>query len=256
MKHGDFSNLAVNYSLYRPGYSPSVLNGLVGLLEKSPSNCSFADIGAGTGIWTRILHNLSPVKIDAVEPCDDMRTQGQEDSKNTSIRWVQGTGENTGLTRDSYDMVSMASSFHWVDFEKGCKEFHRILKTNGRFVALWNSRDVTQNPFLQELENYLYILKPDLKRVSSGSSGITNTLTEKLSKFLHFEDIVYIENSQINRLTPAQYIGAWRSVNDVQYQLGPSKFSKFLSYIEEQTKDIPYLEVPYKTRAWSARKKD
>src|SRR3989338_6856910 len=100
MNHGDFTGLAQSYSLYRPTYSASVLNCLLSLLDKPINESSFADIGAGTGIWTRMLHEKFPKIIDAVEPNDDMRNQGEKDSRGTAIQWIKGTGENTGLHDD------------------------------------------------------------------------------------------------------------------------------------------------------------
>lgn len=50
---GDFTGLAKNYGLYRPDYSQTILNALLALI--SPK--TIADVGAGTGIWTRMITN-------------------------------------------------------------------------------------------------------------------------------------------------------------------------------------------------------
>ena len=70
----------------------------------------------------------------------------------------------------------MASSFHWADFDKACDEFHRILRPGGVFAALWNPRLIEANPLLVEIEGEITQLKPDIKRVSSGRSGLTERL--------------------------------------------------------------------------------
>ena len=49
-------------------------------------------------------------------------------------------------------------------------------------------------------------------------------------------------------------MGAWRSVNDIQAQLGKEKFSQFLSDVEEIINKRSYVEVHYLTRAWVAQK--
>ncbi|MCP4923426.1 MAG: methyltransferase domain-containing protein [bacterium] len=254
MKHGNFTGLADRYSSYRPGYSQSVLNALLGLLNKPAGECSLADVGAGTGIWTRMLASMAPASITAVEPNVDMRTIGMRDSEKTKIHWQEGSGEGTNLPDQSVDMLSMASSFHWVDFEKGCKEFHRALKKNGRFVALWNPRLLEETPLLKELEDYLNVLKPDIKRVSSGNSGLTKTLTSQLDNSEFFTDVVSLEGKHTISITPEHYIGAWRSVNDVQFQLGQEKFEEFIEYLEKKLSDHQSIDVTYLTRAWSALK--
>jgi hypothetical protein len=54
--------------------------------------------------------------------------------------------------------------------------------------------------------------------------------------------------------TPAQYMGAWRSVNDLRVQLGPDLFDKFLDFVERKTGHLKAIETTYLTRAWAARR--
>src|SRR5690349_1749847 len=55
LKLGDFTNLAENYSRYRPGYSRSVRDALLALCAREPAALEVADVGAGTGIWSRLM---------------------------------------------------------------------------------------------------------------------------------------------------------------------------------------------------------
>ena len=114
----------------------------------------------------------------------------------------------------------MASSFHWAKFDDALKEFHRVLRPNGIFCALWNPRLIEVNPLLVEIEEYLNNIKPNIKRVSSGRSGMTKTLTEDLNNSRFFKDVIYFEGRHVIYMTKARYVGAWRSVNDLQVQLG------------------------------------
>ena len=52
----------------------------------------------------------------------------------------------------------------------------------------------------------------------------------------------------------AEYIGAWRSVNDVQAQLGKDKFAEFIEDVERIITKRSFVEVHYLTRAWIACK--
>jgi SAM-dependent methyltransferase len=255
MKAGDFSGLAGEYSSNRPDYSNSVLNALLGMMEIPVNEIDFADVGAGTGIWTRMVDSTGVKSTTAVEPNDDMREFGIKDSEETSITWLPGNAEETGLEPDSINMLTMASSFHWADFELATKEFHRVLKKNGRFTALWNPRLIEVNPILVEIEQHLDTLRPDIKRVSSGRSGITNHLTDMLWGSPYFEDVVYLEGRHVILMSPDRYLGAWRSVNDLQVQLGEEKFESFLTFVEQKIADSEVIEATYLTRAWSARKK-
>lgn len=254
MKHGDFTGLAGNYARFRPGYAPQVATAILGYLGLDPATVDAVDVGAGTGIWTRTLAARGLRSVTAVEPNDDMREQGIETSKGTGVAWHKGSAEVTGRPDGSADLLSMASSFHWADFEKACAEFHRVLRPNGVFVALWNPRYIEANPLLVEIEDQIAKLKPDIRRVSSGRSGLTERLTDLLSAAPQFSEVLYLEGRHSAQQTPEQYIGAWRSVNDLQVQLGPDLFQKFLGYVEERTKGLEAIETTFLTRAWVARR--
>lgn len=255
IKAGDFTNLAQDYSQNRPDYSPSVLNGLLGLMERPSDTLDFVDVGAGTGIWTRMIGARGVSSLTAVEPNSDMRTQGITDSAGLGIKWIAGNAEQTTLPNACCDWLSMASSFHWAEFDAATAEFHRLLRPDGRFVALWNPRLIEVNPMLVEIEAHLSTLRSDIKRVSSGRSGITESLSDRLWASPYFEDVVYLEGRHLIAMSPERYLGAWRSVNDLRVQLGASRFEAFLQFVENRIKGLATIEATYLTRAWSARRK-
>lgn len=255
LQAGDFTGLAGDYSQHRPDYCPSVVQELLGMLDKPVAEVDFVDVGAGTGIWTRMIQAVGVRSATAVEPNDDMRQNGMADSRRTAIRWLSGSAEATGLEDSSADWLTMASSFHWANFETATAEFHRVLRAGGRFTALWNPRLIEVNPLLVEIEAHLDTLRPNIKRVSSGRSGITESLTEQLWGSPYFEDVVYVEGRHVIEMTPDRYLGAWRSVNDLRVQLGPEKFRDFLTFVEHRIEGLRHIEATYLTRAWSACRK-
>jgi SAM-dependent methyltransferase len=254
MKHGDFTGLAGDYAKFRPGYAPQVETAILSYVGRDLASIDAVDIGAGTGIWTRSLAARGLRSVVAVEPNDDMRAQGIEGSRDTNIVWQKGSAEATGLPDRSADLVSMASSLHWADFDKACDEFHRILRPGGVFVALWNPRFIEVNPLLVEIEAQIALLKPGIERVSSGRSGFTERLTDMLSAKPQFSEVLYLEGRHSVHQTPAQYLGVWRSVNDLQVQLGSELFERFLDFIEHRIAGLVAIETTYATRAWAARR--
>jgi SAM-dependent methyltransferase len=254
IKHGNFDSLAGDYAQYRPGYARSIVTAVLSLVGRPAREVDAADIGAGTGIWTRMLAGQGLHSVTAVEPSDEMRRNGQLTSKEHNIAWRRGTAEETGLPSGAYDFVSMASSFHWTDFDKACAEFQRILRSGGRFVAVWNPRMIELNPLLVEIEQEITRLNPAVKRVSSGRSGLTDKLTDIFWAKPGFDDVVYLEGRHVGTQTPEQYLGAWRSVNDLRVQLGADLFDTFLEFVERKTAGVAKIETTYLTRAWAARR--
>lgn len=135
-----FTDKAEKYVSSRPSYPKEFIDYLyseVGFTQKS----KIADIGAGTGIFTRQLLERNS-DVTAVEPNDDMREKLlslQDEFENLKV--LDGTAENTLLDDKSIDFVTVAQAFHWFDVEKFKAECRRILKSDGKVVLVWNNRD-------------------------------------------------------------------------------------------------------------------
>jgi ubiquinone/menaquinone biosynthesis C-methylase UbiE len=254
MIHGDFTHLATDYAKFRPGYAPQVAAAILSYTARDAARMDAADVGAGTGIWTRVLAAGGFRSIIAIEPNDSMRQQGIEGSRGLAIEWRKGSAEATGLPDVSVDLVSMASSLHWADFDKACDEFHRILRPGGSFIAVWNPRMTELNPLLAEIEGEIQRLKPGIQRKSSGRSGLAERLTDLLSSKPQFSHVLYLEGRHLVRQTPQQFIGAWRSVNDLRVQMGPELFRQLLEIAERRVARMTEIDTTYLTRAWVARK--
>lgn len=252
--HGDFSSLAAGYARFRPGYAPEVATSVIARAGKEPAQIDAVDIGAGTGIWTRMLCAHGLHSVIAVEPNDEMRAWGRQSSGNAGILWLKGSAEATGLPDASADLVTMASSLHWADFDQACDEFARTLKPGGVFAALWNPRLIEENPLLVEIEEEISRLQPGIRRVSSGRSGLAERLAELLKSKPAFAEVQYIEGRHTVQQTPEDYIGLWRSVNDLQVQMGPELFGRFLDFVADRTAGIGAIETTYLTRAWAAKR--
>jgi ubiquinone/menaquinone biosynthesis C-methylase UbiE len=253
MKAGDFSSLAEDYSRYRPGYSSTVRDMFLAFSSSRCSSLKVADVGAGTGIWTRMLAEKVS-HVTAIEPNENMRFFGKSQSGGENIHWQDGCGESTGLGTSSVDLLTMASSFHWVDFDAAIQEFDRVLTDKGIFLALWNPRLIEVNPLLVEIENKVHELCPEMQRVSSGRSKFCDSLFERMSKSDVFRDVIYLEGRHVERQSPEHYIGLWKSVNDIQVQLGVDKFQEFMGFVESKVSGLEYVEATYQTRAWMAIK--
>jgi SAM-dependent methyltransferase len=131
-----FSDRAADYVRYRPTYPAAAFDRLL-LGLGDPARLVAADVGAGTGISTRILADRG-VRVIAIEPNREMRAAAGEDPR---AEWRDGTAEATGLAAQSVDLVLCAQAFHWFRQLEAIAEFHRVLRPRARLALMWNSRD-------------------------------------------------------------------------------------------------------------------
>ncbi len=253
MKQGDFTQLAKDY-INRPGYSETVLSVLTKYVGAMPKgDFSIADVGAGTGKLTELLLKRE-LHVTAIEPNDAMRQEGESHARGAA--WKNGSGEETGLENNCVNWITSASAFHWIDLEKGLTEFHRILKPGGFFTCMWNPRDLQRSELHMQIEARIYEIVPELNRVSSGSAKHMQDLSSKLLSTGHFTDCVFIEAEHEVDMTKERYLGAWRSVNDIQAQAGPERFEAIIEAIAQEIEPLDSVIVPYKTRSWTVQRVD
>lgn len=131
-----FSDRAKDYAKYRPSYPDEAIDVILEGLG-NPSQLIAADIGAGTGISSRLLAEQG-VRVLAIEPNAAMRDATQP---HPLLELRDGSAEQTNLPDASVDLVTCFQAFHWFDPKPTLLEFHRILKRSGRLAVIWNDRN-------------------------------------------------------------------------------------------------------------------
>jgi SAM-dependent methyltransferase len=129
-----FSDRASAYASNRPGYPDEAVDVIFAGLS-DPRTLTIADIGAGTGISSR-LFAARGASVIAVEPNAKMREAAADDAR---VRWQDGTAEHTGLFGDSVDIAVACQAFHWFANDAAMAEFHRIARS--RAAMLQYERD-------------------------------------------------------------------------------------------------------------------
>lgn len=124
----------VAYDSARPGHAPRVYEILV-------ERCGLAagtrvlEVGPGTGQVTRHLLDLGARPLVALEP-DPALAVYLEDTLRGRIE-VQGVAlEDAALPAAHFDLAVAASSFHWVEEDRGLAKLFETLPPGG-WVALW-----------------------------------------------------------------------------------------------------------------------
>ena len=184
-----------------------------------------------------------------------MRDEGRGYITSAKAEWLKGSGEQTTLSDESIDWITVGSAFHWMDLEVTLKEFHRILKPGGFFTAIWNPRNIVGDKLHEEIEDVIYKKAPFIERKSSGSGKSTQDLDLKIISTGQFADVLYVEAKHTEIMTKERYMGIWDSVNDIAAQTGPELWNEIIEKIKDIIKPYDKIAVPYKTRSWTARKK-
>lgn len=252
MKSGDFTNLAYYYGKSRPGYSDMVLDTLLAVQLTDKKDLQVCDLGAGTGIWTRQLVSKLIKPVFAVEPNEQMLSEGMKNSEN--VIWSKGSAEKTNLQNSYFHWVTMASSFHWADFDMALDEISRILQSGGCFTALWNPRVISINSKLNTIEEWIKA-RTKKPRISSGNSEFTQNLESNFKKRKDFRNFLYVESDHSRTISKEEYINAWKSVNDIRVSLGEVEFKNLIGLIDNLFEDNEMILNDYKTKSWSIFKR-
>jgi SAM-dependent methyltransferase len=141
-----FASAADVYERARPSYPQDAIDWLAAQTGLGPGR-TVVDLGAGTGKLTRLLLPTG-ARVVAVEPIPEMRAHID------GAEVLDGTAEAIPLPDASADVVTVAQAFHWFDHERALPEIHRVLRSNGSLVIVWNMRDL-DDPVQRGVEDLL-----------------------------------------------------------------------------------------------------
>lgn len=127
-----FTCKAEDYFRCRPSYPDAAVD----WLRERSSGKDVVDIGAGTGIFTKVLMRCFK-NVSAVEPNEEMREMFTRFLP--EIFCAPASGEETTLPGSSFDLITVAQAFHWLDEEKFKAEAMRILRPGGKTAIVWNT---------------------------------------------------------------------------------------------------------------------
>lgn len=128
-----FDGLGDLYDRFRPSYPAGAIAAILAGLGPEPRA---TDIGAGTGISTRLLEAAGARTI-AIEPNDEMRAIAI--ARGSDAR--AGSAYVTGLASETADLVTCFQAFHWFEDANALAELRRILRPAGRLALVWNDPD-------------------------------------------------------------------------------------------------------------------
>ncbi len=152
-----FGLIARDYDRFRPEPPVEALDWLL-----SSGARAVAEIGAGTGLLTRLLVRRA-LEVFAIEPDPRMREVLEERVSGAHVE--DGRGEEIPLADASVDAVLASSSWHWVDHRQGFTEAARVLRPGGTLGLLWTGPD-RRVPWVRQMMAGGMVLSEEQRRKS------------------------------------------------------------------------------------------
>ena len=143
-----FGPAAAHYDAIRPTYPSAAISWVLGdALTEPQATHTLVDLGAGTGLLTRVILNVtgapeSGTTVVPVEPDAQMRERLAQVTP--SVTPVAGSAEAIPRADGSVDAVLAGQSYHWFDKDKAHAEIARVLRPGGVFAPIWNIRDESE----------------------------------------------------------------------------------------------------------------
>lgn len=233
-----FQDGGEHYHRVRPGYPDNSADWLL------PSGArTAADIGAGTGKFTRLLVDRG-LRVSAVDPSADMLAQLR--IVLPGVETVEGTAEQSGLPDSAFDVVTVAQAWHWCDPLLASTEAARILHPHGTLGLVWNQLD-TSVAWVHRLSRIMHagdVHKPGFRPVVGPEfAGLERHLS-------HWEDVLTTYDVMELAKSRSYYLRAHDTTR-----------AKVLAnldwYLHEHLGHAPgsELRLPYLTQSWRAAKR-
>lgn len=129
-----FGGNPANYDSARCGYPVELFD----CLARRSTCRAILEIGAGTGIATRGLLELAPERLVAVEP-DPALAQFLQQQLGDSRLEVRTQAFGEAPISGTFDLVAVASAFHWLEPTAALREIRHLLQPRGALALWWNS---------------------------------------------------------------------------------------------------------------------
>jgi SAM-dependent methyltransferase len=160
---GGFDQAADSYASSRPGYPDAAADWLVGMRAHD-----VLDLGAGSGSLTAQLRRRAP-RVVAADPSRNLLTQLR--AATADIPAVQASAEALPFIDRSFDVVTVATAFHWFDPVDALPEIARVLRPDGHLALVWNTR-VAASPISRDLGALLRSARPSTLQGDWGAGSV------------------------------------------------------------------------------------
>jgi len=211
-----FERCSGDYARFRPRYPAAVID----LVNREAPAGMIADIGAGTGIFSRSLAAAGR-KVIAVDPSPNMLAETAGGAGAEPIARACATAERTALASSAFAAVTCAQSFHWFNPPLALAEFARVMAPGGLLLLVWNNRD-TSDPFVAAFEALVSRFNPNYVCEYRAQDWVS-----KIDASGRFGPVTHVSFRAPWRLTADAFIGFTRSASYIRNVLSAAARTQF-----------------------------
>ncbi len=157
MNHFAYQSAAKRYASFRPYFHPLVVEKIKAFLCLQKPVTRALDVGCGTGQSSLALTSIAS-EVIGVESSQAMLEEALSDRH---IRYVLAPAEQIPFPNASFDLMTVASAFHWLDRTRFLTEASRVLRSSGWLVIYGNGFQSTmhENPAFQQWNEEIYLAR-------------------------------------------------------------------------------------------------
>lgn len=223
-KEFDFGRVSLNYAKYRDIYPESLYAKLIqfgiGLV-----NQHILDVGSGTGVLPRNMA-FTNAKFTASDISNDLIREGEKIAADYGIHNIEFrvcSAENTGLSNNSYDVITAVQCFHYFNTSIVIPEFFRLLKPEGKICKIFMDWLPFEDEVVAEMEELVLQFNPDWS--GGGFKRFEYNYPEWLNERFELETI-HSYNEYLN-FTKEAWIGRVLTCRGVGASLTSEKVKEF-----------------------------
>jgi ubiquinone/menaquinone biosynthesis C-methylase UbiE len=206
-------------------------------------NTIVADIGSGTGIFTKHLLDTAD-KVYAIEPNTEMRAAADVMLKDyPNYISLGASASQTGLNDHSVNLIVCAQAFHWFNTPEAKAEFKRILKDTGYVSLIWNNRVTDVDDFSKAYDKLLREKTADYNEVNHQKLAPTDF--RAFYKDKKYEKVIFPSFQEFDE---EGYIGRANSSSYVP--VGDETFLQHLKDIFRQYQQNGKVKFHYNTEVY------
>ncbi len=168
-----FGEIAETYDRLRPKYPTVMFDDLAQRARLSPGS-RVLEIGCGTGIATSVLVQRG-FDVCAIDPDPRMLTIARRRFSHGQVRFFEGRFEDYPDEPQSFDLIFVAGTWHWLDAESVLPRAASLIGPTGSLAICWNLPRPQGSPLATQLAA---VHREIAREIVEGSSHVTDRTQE------------------------------------------------------------------------------